>query len=195
MDFVAFVRFSLTFITVSGTLSGPGLDLHVNFDHIWRTRSLGNELRNKGNLCLPAERRMLGASTIGGTTMVTVVANNLAMTALGPAISEVYSDPIDLGGNDRATVMWSIHYLWAYDAGGGGATGTAGYQAQVSNDGVYWVDVGALADTASAATGSTPRADTAAVNGQFIRFKITLTASSGDLAGAAVDLHVLFDHV
>lgn len=129
--------------------------------------------------------------------MVTVVANNLAMTALGPAISEVYSDPIDLGGNDRATVMWNIHYLWAYDAGGGGATGTAGYQAQVSNDGVYWVNVAALTDTANAATGSTPRVITPspAVNGQFIRFRITLTASSGDLAGAAVDLHVLLDHV
>lgn len=127
--------------------------------------------------------------------MVTVVANNLAMTALGPIVSEVYSDPIDLGGNDRATVMWNIHYLWVYDAGGGGATGTAGYQAQVSNDGVHWVDAGALGDTATAATGSTPKSNTQPVNGQFVRFRITLTATSGDIAGAAVDLHVLFDHV
>ena len=122
--------------------------------------------------------------------MVTAFANNQAMTAITGTASEITTDPYNLGGDDRATVMWNIHYVWAL---GGGAT-TLAWKAQVSNDGVYWVDQASLADTATAATGATPKKTTGAVNGEFIRFVITLSNAGGTLGGANFDLHVKFDH-
>lgn len=126
--------------------------------------------------------------------MTTVFANNQAMTAYNAVDSVIYSDPVSMGDADRATINWNVHYLWAYDGGGGGATGTASYIAQVSNDGAYWVDVTAATDSATAATGSTPKQIVALCRGEFIRFKMTLAVTAGDLAGVAFDLHVKLDH-
>ena len=124
--------------------------------------------------------------------MVTVVANKLAMTAKYGSPSTIYTDPIDLGENDRGTAMMNVHYLWLY---GTAAAATIQYTAQVSNDGLYWVDATGLTKSESAPTGATPSTDTGEVNGQFIRFKIVLTVTAGDLAGTAIDLHVKFDHI
>ena len=124
-----------------------------------------------------------------------VVAQNQAMTARIGAPSVIYTDPIELGDNDRATVMWMIHYLWAFDVGGGAAVGTAGWAAEVSNDGVNWVPVGAAGSDTSAVAPPLPLPKTFAANGQFIRFKMTLMVAPGDLTGVAFDLHVKFDHI
>lgn len=127
--------------------------------------------------------------------MVTVVAQNQAMTAVNGLVSVIYTDPIDLGDNDRATVMWMIHYLWAFDAGGGGATGTAGWEAEVSNNATDWVPVGMAGSDTSVTALPNPLPKTFAANGQFIRFKLTLLPTAGDIAGSCVDLHVKFDHI
>ena len=122
--------------------------------------------------------------------MTTVVANNQAMTAMNGSPSTIYTDPVDLGDNDRGTVMFNVHYLWLF---GTTPAANVAYTAQVSNDGVYWVDSG-LTDSESAPTGATPASVTDSLKGRFVRFKIVLTVTAGDLAGAAVDVQAKFDH-
>ncbi|MCG3135735.1 MAG: hypothetical protein HMLKMBBP_03491 [Planctomycetes bacterium] len=99
-------------------------------------------------------------------------------------------DPVNLGADDRATVNWNIHYIWSLS---GGAT-TLTWKLQVSNDGVHWVDATSMTDSTTAATGSTPRQKIGAVNGEFLRFVVTLSHTGGDLGGACYDLHVKLDH-
>lgn len=122
-----------------------------------------------------------------------VVADNQPVTAVG-TMSNLFTDPIELGQNDRATVNFTVHYLWTYNAGGGGTAASLGYQAQVSNDGVYWASALGGGDSATAATGSTPQQLVFPVNGKFVRFSLTFITVSGTLSGAAFDLHVKFDH-
>lgn len=123
--------------------------------------------------------------------MTTAFANNQEISAITGTTSEITTDPYNLGGDDRATVMLNVHYIWAL---GGGMT-TLAWKAQVSNDGVNWVDAGGtMSDSATAATGSTPQKKTGPVNGEFIRFVITLANAGGTLGGANFDLHVKFDH-
>lgn len=124
-----------------------------------------------------------------------VVAQNQAMTALIGAPSVIYTDPIELGDNDRATVMWMIHYLWAWDSGGGAANALASYETEVSNNAMNWVPIGAAGNDSSNAALPNPLPKTFAANGQFIRFKLTLNVTLGTLAGVAFDLHVKFDHI
>ena len=124
-----------------------------------------------------------------------VVAQNQAMTARIGAPSVIYTDPIELGDNDRATVMWMIHYLWAWDSGGGAANAAASWEAEVSNNAMNWVPVGPAGSDSSNAAVPNPLPKTFAANGQFIRFKLTLSVTLGTLAGVAFDLHVKFDHI
>lgn len=125
--------------------------------------------------------------------MVTVFANNQALTCMNPTISEITTDPVSLGDADRATVNMNVHYIWAQ----GGTTTNVAYQAQVSNDGVYWVDVTGGSDSKATPTASTPAQKVFAVNGAFLRFKMTLSnvgGAGGELGGACIDLHVNLDH-
>jgi hypothetical protein len=122
--------------------------------------------------------------------MTTAFANNQSLTCIAGTPSEITTDPVNLGADDRATVNWNIHYIWAL---GGGAT-TLTWKLQVSNDGVHWVDVTSMTDSTTAATGSTPRQKIGAVNGEFLRFVVTLSNAGGDLGGACYDLHVKLDH-
>jgi len=124
--------------------------------------------------------------------MVIAFANNQAMTAIHGTASVITTDPVPLNGNDRASAMFNVHYIF----GQGGATLNIAYQGQVSNDGVNWVNVTALTDNTGAVT-ATPRQIIAAVNGAYLRFvyTFTVTGSTGQVGGAAFDLHVKLDHV
>ena len=142
--------------------------------------------------CSGARCGSASGNLAAGTGVVTVVANNQEITAVADLGSLVTTDTYRLGDNDRATVMWNVHSIWAL----GGGTTTLQWYAQVSNDRVNWVDVGgAMSDAGSAPTGSTPRKKSGPVDGEFIRFVFLISNSGGTLGGASFDLHVLFDHV
>lgn len=123
--------------------------------------------------------------------MVIAFANNQSLTAVEGNPSTITTDPVPLGNNDRATAMLNVHSLWESNGGGSSLS----YQAQVSNDGVNWVNVTALTDTATGVT-STPRQKTEEVNGAYIRFRFTHTiTTAGETGGVCFDLHVKLDHV
>ncbi len=124
--------------------------------------------------------------------MIVAFANNQTMSAVGGgSTNDLYTDPVPMGENDRASPIFNVHYAFA---GGGGGTPTISYQGQMSNDGTNWVDVTGLTDSTTAAT-ATPRALAAkSVNGAFIRFKFSFGSTGTGTAGVAFDLHVLLDH-
>ena len=115
--------------------------------------------------------------------MVVAFFNNQVMVAPESGSRDIYSDPVPLNDNDRAT----CHLQTEYFVNGA----TLVYLAQVSNDGTTWADT-TLSDSSSAAG---LRAETGAVNGAFLRFKITFTAGGSGVGACCFDLHVLLDHV
>lgn len=119
--------------------------------------------------------------------MVIAFANNQVMVSPDAVTNTIYTDPVPLNGNDRATAHLFVEYIFNTAVPG------VRYQGQVSNDGVNWVDVTALIDSTAAVT-SVPRAITATVNGAFLRFKLTFLGSGG-VGAVNFDLHVLLDHV
>lgn len=124
--------------------------------------------------------------------MVIAFANNQSMTGIQGSTNTISTDPVPLNGNDRVSAMLNVHYLFTQ-----GGTGTVSYQGQVSNDGVNWVNVATLTDTATAAT-STPQQKVISVNGAFLRFTFSYAIASGaagDMGATAFDLHVKLDHV
>lgn len=123
--------------------------------------------------------------------MVFVIAENQELTAMTGPTPTIYSDPIPLRDHDTATVTFMVHFLWAY--GGGGPSGVVAYMAEVSNDGVHWVDAAALADQATAATAE-PKLRSADARGTYIRFRMWADVVSGSLVGAAFDLQVKLEH-
>ena len=123
--------------------------------------------------------------------MTIAFANNQAMTAVHGTPSEITTDPVPLNGNDRASAMLNVHYIYALN----GAAKVLAYKAQLSNDGTSWVDSTTLVDSASAVT-ATPRPVVATVNAAFIRFVYTFTVTgvADDMGGVCFDLHVNLDH-
>src|SRR5689334_23211768 len=124
--------------------------------------------------------------------MVIAFANNQTLVAIQTTATVVYTDPVPLNGNDRASCISDLHHLYA-TAG----TPRLKYQGQVSNDGgVNWVDISSCTDTLTAAG---VRKIVATVNGALLRFAFTLDWSAGggatDTAGCCFDLHVNLDHV
>jgi hypothetical protein len=115
--------------------------------------------------------------------MVIAFANNQVIAAASGTTSTIYTDPVPLDGNDRATAHLYIEYL--FNAGAG-----VTYQGQVSNDGVNWLDVSSLTDTQS--TAQTVYAKMAACNGAFLRFKLSYSAA-GATGACCLDLHVVLD--
>jgi hypothetical protein len=124
--------------------------------------------------------------------MLVAFANNQAMTAIDGTPSVITTDPVPLSGNDRASAMLGIHYIF----GQGGATISLAYKAQLSNDGTNWVDSSTLTDTYGAVT-TAPRQKVAAINAAYIRFvyTFTVTGAPDDVGGVCFDLHVNLDHV
>ena len=116
--------------------------------------------------------------------MVIAFANNQVIAA-NSGTSTIYTDPVPLNDNDRATCHLMVEYI--FNASGSGVV----YQAQVSNDGVNWVDASGVTDNSTTVT-STPEAIVGTVNGAFLRFKITFTASGIGMCN--FDLHVMLDH-
>ncbi len=126
--------------------------------------------------------------------MVVAFANNQVMVAVNDGVATISTDPVPLGGNDRAAAIFNVRYVQR--PGGGGVTATIAYQAQVSNDGVEWVNVATLTDSATDVT-NPARQVVAAVNGAYLRFLYTFSltgASAGQMAGTCFDLHVNLDH-
>ena len=122
--------------------------------------------------------------------MLIAFANNQTLVAIGSTAVVVFTDPVPLDGNDRASAIWNIHAI-GQTAGSAALT----YLAQVSNDGGQnWMDASAVTDTASTAG---VRQDVGAVNGALLRFKYTLhnaTAVGTEVSFATFDLHVNLDH-
>jgi hypothetical protein len=120
--------------------------------------------------------------------MVILAADNQWFLRQGIGSTSVTTDPVDLGGFDRATAILVLHDIF------GGAVSTdrdVTFKTQVSNDGVHWIDGGPLGGATVVA--DTPLRSTADVNGAFMRFVITMTMSVGGLGGALLDLKVRLD--
>ena len=118
--------------------------------------------------------------------MVIAFANNQVMVAASGTTSTIYTDPVPLNGNDRATAHLFVESIFNADTAG------ITYTAQFSNDGTNWVDSTDLTDTIAAVT-TAPRAKTKSANGAFLRFKLAFAATGGT-GGVTFDLHVLVDH-
>jgi len=114
-------------------------------------------------------------------------ANNQVIVAPSADTSTIYTDPVALGSNDRGAAVLMVHYMY-----GGTSSTTLTYTAQVSNDGVEWVD-SLLTDNVSAA-GATPKQKVADLNGAFVRFKIEYAIDAGAPGGVCFDLPVNLDH-
>jgi hypothetical protein len=121
-----------------------------------------------------------------------VVAKCLGMTSVQNITNEMPTEPIPLDGDDRASAIFKVHYIWT-QAG----NAAAAYRGQVSNDGVNWVDVPGFTDSATTAA-STPKLLVATVNGAWLRFVLGFNVALGvaqEVGGTAFDLHVKLDHV
>lgn len=119
--------------------------------------------------------------------MVIAFSNNQVIITKNPTQAVIYTDPVPLEGNDRATAHLLVESMFNPAAG-------LTYVGQVSNDGTNWVDT-SLTDAAAAVT-PTPQALTKTINGAFLRFKYTFdaTAPAGTIGGCCFDLHVNLDH-
>ena len=100
----------------------------------------------------------------------------------------ITTDPVPLGGNDRATAILVAHSLFG---GAIPADRLLAYVTQVSLDGVHWVTQGPSATVNDAA--NTPAAVTSDVNGAWVRFEFKFTMQVAGLGGAVFDLKVLLD--
>jgi len=118
--------------------------------------------------------------------MMVAFANNQVIVANASTTSTIYTDPVALGNNDRGTAVLVVHYLF------GGGTTTLTYTAQVSNDGVEWVDT-TLTDSATTAGPAQQTIDD--LNGAFVRFKMDYATGSGATGGVCFDLPVSLDHI
>jgi len=112
-------------------------------------------------------------------------ADNQVMVDQGAQVMTLYSDPVPMGGNDYAELVWTIH-TFAVD--GGTPTVSLALQGQASNDGVSWFNVTALADTKTA-LGSSVTEIGGFVRAAFLRMRYTLTSEAGQFAWAAFDVH------
>jgi hypothetical protein len=121
-----------------------------------------------------------------------VVAKNQAMTSIQNVTNEVPSEPIPMNGDDRASVIFKVHYLWTQSV-----NAAAGWHGQVSNDGVNWLNVAGFSDSATSVA-ATPLLKVGAVNGAWLRFILEFNVAPGvaqETGGTAFDLHVKLDHV
>ncbi len=125
--------------------------------------------------------------------MVVVFANNQTMVAIGAQPKVIFSDPVPLGENDRASAQFTVHVLDKT----GGTTLTQSWIAQLSNDGgQVFLDVTTGLEDSTVATGTRPLVVSPA-NGVLMRIKFTLQntgAASTDVATSCFDLHVNVDH-
>ncbi len=129
--------------------------------------------------------------------MIVAFANNQLMVAKGNgsqggAATVITTDPVPMNGFDRASAILNVEmYL---DAGSQGPTFEA--QAQVSNDGVNWVNDGPAISGVNS-VGTQP-IDTKLAEGQSIRFQFTWNPETGaagtDYVFICFDLHVRLDH-
>ena len=117
--------------------------------------------------------------------MVIAFANNQVIVTAQSATNTIYTDPVPLNDNDRASCHLLIEYL--INAGAGGVT----YLAQVSNDGTNWADT----STTDTTTAVGLRVLVGSINGAFLRFKISYQAGGSGIGACCFDLHVMLDHV
>lgn len=128
--------------------------------------------------------------------MIVAFASNQVMVAKGDgagtgASMVITTDPVPMNGMNRASAIMNIHSI--LDAGSQTPQLTA--TAQVSNDGVNWVDDGPVVVATTSGAQAIKTADT---EGQFVRFQYTLEpeagASGSDYTFMCFDLHVRLDH-
>jgi hypothetical protein len=116
--------------------------------------------------------------------MLVVFANNQVLIAPASSSVTVTTDPVAVGGNNRATGVSNVHGI--FNAG----TGLT-WKMQISMDGQTWVDQGPV-QVAMTATGEY-LADPVEVTGVYARLSITYATGAG-IGAATFDIHVNFDH-
>lgn len=125
--------------------------------------------------------------------MTIAFASNLTMTVFGGGSATVLTDPVPLGGNDRATAIANVHDIQTNSVTG---ASQLVYFAQVSTDGGQeYRDASAITDILTM-VGLTR--SFGAVNGALLRFKFVFSNPSGggtDVSAVCFDLHVKLDHV
>ena len=129
--------------------------------------------------------------------MIVAFASNQVMFARGDGaggtVETITTDPVPMNGMNLASAILNVHcYL---DATTPVQNPQLTATAQVSNDGVNWVDTSVI--VTATGTGTQP-IKTDAAEGQFIRFKYEWSPDPGsagsDLVFICFDLHVRLDH-
>ena len=116
--------------------------------------------------------------------MLVVFANNQVLIAPAGQSVTITTDPVAVGGNNRATGVTNIHGM--FNPSGTGLS----WKMQISMDGQTWVDQGpALAS--AVAVGETMQGP-GNVTGVYARLEITYGATGG-YGAATFDVHVNFD--
>lgn len=118
--------------------------------------------------------------------MTTVFANNQLIVAAAPTSSVITTDPVPLNGNDRIWPVLNVHYIF------GGTTRAIEFQAQGSNNGVDWVNVGPMG-SANAVGVSEANAIASSIYAAFIRYQYTLVSTGSGTVVACFDHNVSID--
>ena len=136
----------------------------------------------------PLARGLRGAAAERGekeSVMLVVFADNLTLVADAGNTCTITTDPVAIGGNNRATAVTNVHSI--FNAGTNGLS----WQMQISMDGQTWVNQGTVlpATTGTGATLSNP----ATVTGVYARLRISFEASVAGEAAAVLDVHAMID--
>lgn len=121
--------------------------------------------------------------------MIVAFANNQTLvTDDSKGVVTIYTDPVPMNGNDRASAICNVHYLF------GGTSRELAWYGEMSNDGIEYAAVSGLQQTAII-TEAVQTPVSATVAGGFIRFRYEFEITGGSGTGAVCfDLHVRLDH-
>ena len=116
--------------------------------------------------------------------MLVVFANNQVLIAAAGTTVTITTDPVAVGGNNRATAVTNVHGIFNPSATG------LEWKMQISMDGQTWVDQGpALAS--AVAVGETMEGP-GNVTGVYARLEIKFGATGG-IGAVTFDVHANFD--
>lgn len=117
--------------------------------------------------------------------MIVAFANNQVIVAEAGTPSVITTDPVPMNDSNNAAAIPSIHYLY------GGTTRSLTYKAQLSNDGVVWVDSTSVTDSLNATgVGALKEGECRAA---FIRFEFSFSVTGSGQGAVCFDLHVRLD--
>ena len=116
-------------------------------------------------------------------------ANNQTMVAIDTDSTTIWTDPMSVGGANKAEVACMAHSL--FSAGG---SPTLTWYIEGSNDGTNWFAVDN--DPVTGPT-TTPQNKEVSFSCAFVRFKFTLVSSGGSggqITAGCFDIHANFTH-